>query len=150
MRVVVQRVLSASVLVEGKEVSSIGKGVLLLVGLTPGDTPEIADKMAEKIAKMRIFEDSEGKTNLSLSAVDGEILSVSQFTLYGSLKEGNRPSFVEAMKADEARALYAYFLKKMQSVYPKTQNGVFQADMKVSLDNDGPFTLVLDSKELWP
>ncbi len=150
MKVVVQRVLSASVLVEGKEVSSIGKGVLLLVGLTPGDTPEIADKMAEKIAKMRIFEDSEGKTNLSLSAVDGEILSVSQFTLYGSLQEGNRPSFVEAMKADEARALYAYFLKKMQSVYPKTQNGVFQADMKVSLVNDGPFTLVLDSKELWP
>lgn len=150
MKVVVQRVLSASVLVEGKEVSSIGKGVLLLVGLTPGDTPEIADKMAEKIAKMRIFEDSEGKTNLSLSAVDGEILSVSQFTLYGSLKEGNRPSFVGAMKAEEARALYAYFLKKMQSVYPKTQNGVFQADMKVSLVNDGPFTLVLDSKELWP
>ena len=150
MKVVVQRVLSASVLVEGKEVSSIGKGVLLLVGLTPGDTPEIADKMAEKIAKMRIFEDSEGKTNLSLSAVDGEILSVSQFTLYGSLKEGNRPSFVDAMKADEARTLYAYFLKKMQSVYPKTQNGVFQADMKVSLVNDGPFTLILDSKELWP
>jgi D-tyrosyl-tRNA(Tyr) deacylase len=150
MKVVVQRVLSASVLVEGKEVSSIGKGVLLLVGLTPGDTPEIADKMAEKIAKMRIFEDAEGKTNLSLSAVSGEILSVSQFTLYGSLKEGNRPSFVEAMKADEARALYAYFLKKMQSLYPKTQNGVFQADMKVSLVNDGPFTLVLDSKELWP
>lgn len=150
MKVVVQRVLSASVLVEGKEVSSIGKGVLLLVGLTPGDIPEIADKMAEKIAKMRIFEDAEGKTNLSLSAVNGEILSVSQFTLYGSLKEGNRPSFVEAMKADEARVLYAYFLKKMQSVYPKTQNGVFQADMKVSLVNDGPFTLILDSKELWP
>ena len=150
MRILVQRVLSASVEIDGKAVSSIGKGVLLLVGVTPGDTTQIADKMAEKVAKMRIFEDSEGKTNLSLSAVDGEILSVSQFTLYGSLKEGNRPSFVEAMKADEARALYAYFLKKMQSVYPKTQSGVFQADMKVSLVNDGPFTLILDSKELWP
>lgn len=149
MRIVVQLVKKASVDIDGETVASIGRGFLLLVGLTPGDEEEILSKMADKVIKLRIFPDEKGKTNLSLSQVDGEILSVSQFTLYGSAKEGNRPSFVHALGPNEAKPLYEKFVNILKERYPKTCSGVFQADMKVSLINDGPFTLILDSKELF-
>ena len=122
---------------------------MLLVGLTHDDDFLVAKKMADKIVKLRIFEDENGKTNRSLEQVGGAILSVSQFTLYASAKEGNRPSFVEAMKQDEAKALYEKFYEYLRSIYPSVCGGVFQADMKVELCNDGPFTLILDSKELF-
>lgn len=149
MKVVVQLVRRASVSIDGQIVSSIGKGYLLFVGLTPGDDIRIAQKMADKIVKLRVFPDENGKTNLSLSQVEGSILSVSQFTLYGSVKKGNRPSFVSAMRPDEARVLYEEFYSYLKTLVPSLQGGVFQADMVVSLENDGPFTLVLDSKELF-
>ena len=149
MRVLVQEVLKASVTIDTKEVASIGRGFLLFVGFTQGDDQATIGKMVDKIMKLRIFPDENGKTNLSLSQVNGSILSVSQFTLYGALKEGNRPSFIDALKPDEARVLYAYFNNLLKEKMPNLQTGVFQADMKVSLINDGPFTLMLDSKELF-
>jgi len=149
MRVLVQEVLKASVTIDSKEVASIGRGFLLFVGFTQGDDQATIGKMVDKIMKLRIFPDENGKTNLSLASVNGSILSVSQFTLYGELKEGNRPSFVAALKPDEARILYAYFNNLLKERIPSLQTGVFQADMKVSLINDGPFTLMLDSKELF-
>ena len=149
MKVVLQVVTSASVEIAGENVASIGKGYLLLVGFQEGDNIQIAKKMAEKIVKSRLFPDESGKTNLSLSQVNGEVLSVSQFTLYGSLKDGNRPAFVEAMNQYEARPLYEEFFAYLHSIFPSSKSGVFHADMKVSLVNDGPFTLVLDSKELF-
>ena len=149
MRIIVQRVKQASVTINGEKISEIGKGFLLLVGLTPGDTPELASKMAQKVSKLRIFEDENGKTNLDLASVGGSILSVSQFTLYGSAREGNRPSFVNAMRPEEAKGLYQYFYNELGKYVPSLQNGVFGADMKVELLNDGPFTLILDSKELF-
>ena len=149
MKVVLQVVQRASVTIDEKEVASIGRGYLLLVGLTQGDNLEIAKKMADKIVKSRLFPDENGKTNLSLEKIGGEILSVSQFTLYGSLKDGNRPAFVDAMNQEEARPLYEAFYEYLHGIYPSSQSGVFHADMKVSLVNDGPFTLVLDSKELF-
>lgn len=148
MRILVQEVLEASVTIEGQKVASIGRGFLLFVGLTPGDDKLTADRMAEKVTKLRIFPDANGKTNLSLKDVDGEILSVSQFTLYANCREGNRPSFVEAMRPDEARELFSYFNDSLRKFIPNLQTGVFQADMKVSLINDGPFTIWLDSKEV--
>ncbi len=149
MRVLVQVVKEASVTIEGKLYSQIRKGFLLFVGFTEGDDISILEKMADKVTKLRIFEDSNGKTNLSLHDVDGEILSVSQFTLYGNAKEGNRPSFVEAMKPIEAKTLFALWNNLLMKRFPHVKTGVFQADMKVGLVNDGPFTLWLDSKELW-
>ena len=149
MRVLIQEVLSSSVSIDGKVVSSIGRGELLLVGFTQGDDYLTMEKMAKKIMKARIFPDENGKTNLSLSQIGGEILLVSQFTLYGSLKEGNRPSFVNASRPDDARELYNQFVALMKQEFPGLKTGVFQADMKVSLVNDGPFTLLLDSKELF-
>ena len=149
MKVVVQLVRRASVSIDEQIVSSIGKGYLLLVGLTPGDDMQIAKKMADKIVKLRVFPDEDGKTNLSLSQVGGSILSVSQFTLYGSVQEGNRPSFVSAMRPDEARVLYEEFYSYLKKLVPSLQGGVFQSNMVVSLENEGPFTLVLDSKELF-
>ena len=149
MRILVQLVKEASVSIEGKEISRIGRGFLLLVGLAPGDDLPLAKKMAEKVVKLRVFPDENGKTNRSLSDIGGNILSVSQFTLYGSAKEGNRPAFVGAMKPEEARELYAGFFEYLKSLHPEAKNGVFQADMQVSLINDGPFTLLLDSKELF-
>ena len=149
MKVVVQLVRRASVSIDGQIVSSIGKGYLLFVGLTPGDDIRIAQKMADKIVKLRVFPDENGKTNISLSQVGGSMLSVSQFTLYGAVTEGNRPSFVSAMRPDEARVLYEEFYSYLKTLVPSLQGGVFQADMVVSLENDGPFTLVLDSKELF-
>jgi len=148
MRIVVQLVKEASVKIDNEVVGSIGNGLLLLVGFTNGDNPDIARKMAEKVCKLRIFPDSEGKTNLNIDAVNGNILSVSQFTLYGSVVEGNRPSFVNAMRPEEAKEMYQLFNNILRDKFPNLQTGIFQADMKVSLINDGPFTLVLDSSEL--
>ena len=120
-----------------------------MVGFTQGDDYATLQKMSKKIMKARIFPDENGKTNLSLGQINGEMLLVSQFTLYGSLKEGNRPSFVNACPSEEARSLYAQFVSLMKEEIPSLKTGVFQADMQVSLVNDGPFTLLLDSKELF-
>ncbi len=149
MRVLIQEVLSSSVTINGEVVASISRGELLLVGFSQGDDYATMEKMAKKISKARIFPDENGKTNLSLSQIGGEVLLVSQFTLYGSMKEGNRPSFVNASRPEEARELYNQFVSLMKQEFPSLKTGVFQADMKVSLVNDGPFTLMLDSKELF-
>lgn len=148
MKIVLQRVLEAKVDIDGKTKGQIGKGYLLLVGISNEDNKEIADKMIEKISKLRIFEDCNGKTNLSIAQVDGEVLVVSQFTLYADCKKGNRPSFVNAGSPALAEELYNYILTRCKELFRNTQHGVFGADMKVSLVNDGPFTLVLDSNEL--
>ena len=149
MRVLVQEVKKASVTIEEKVYSAIGKGFLLFVAFTEGDDEETLKKMRDKVLKLRIFPDNNGKTNLSLGQVGGEILSVSQFTLYGEVKEGNRPSFVKSMKPDEARILFALWNNLLKEKMPSLKTGVFQADMQVELINDGPFTLWLDSKELF-
>lgn len=148
MRLVIQRVSEASVVVDGELVNSIGRGFLILVGIGQDDTEEVADKYLDKVSKLRIFEDSEGKTNLSLKDVGGEVLMISQFTLYADCRKGNRPSFVYAGKPDMANALYEYMLKKGGELMPVVKGGVFGADMKVSLINDGPFTIVLDENTL--
>lgn len=149
MKIILQRVLEAKVEVNGETKGEIGQGYLLFVGITNDDSKEIADKMIEKVARLRIFEDSNGKINLSIDQVDGEILVVSQFTLYADCRKGNRPSFVNAGSPALAEELYEHILKRCHDMFPKTQCGVFGADMKVSLVNDGPFTLVLDSKEIF-
>ena len=148
MRVLLQLVQQASVTVEGEIVSSIGKGFLLFVGVGERDSNDIAVKMANKVSKLRIFPDDNGKTNLSLKDVNGEVLSVSQFTLYASAKEGNRPSFTHVMRQDEARPIYETFVKTLKELVP-VKEGIYRADMKVNLVNDGPFTLILDSKEIF-
>jgi D-tyrosyl-tRNA(Tyr) deacylase len=148
MRYVVQVVQNASVSIDDQIKSKIGYGELVLYSFKHGDNEAIVDKMIDKLLKLRIFPDGEGKTNLNISGVEGQILAVSQFTLYASLKEGNRPAFVDCMNANEARKLSEYFEKKIKEKYPDTQFGVFQADMKVSLLNDGPFSIILDSAEL--
>ena len=148
MKFVLQRVLCAQVDVDGETVGKIGKGYLLLVGVSNEDTREIADKMIEKVARLRIFKDENDKTNLSIDQVDGEILVVSQFTLYADCKKGNRPSFVNAGGAALAEELYEYILKRCEELFKKTQHGIFGAEMQVSLVNDGPFTLVLDSEQI--
>ena len=149
MRVILQNVLSSSVSIDGKIISSINKGFLLLVGFTHTDNELIVDKMVNKIVGLRVFMDEFGKTNLSLKDVGGEILSVSQFTLYGNVKEGKRPSFVNAMRPESATKLYDYFNLKLKETGLNIQTGIFGADMKVNLINDGPFTLIIDSRELW-
>lgn len=148
MKIVIQRVLEAKVDIEGKTVGSIGKGYLLLLGVSGTDTKEIADKMIEKVARLRIFDDENGKTNLSIDQVEGEVLVVSQFTLYADCRKGNRPSFTNAGAPDMANELYEYVLEKCRGIFKNTQHGEFGADMKVSLVNDGPFTVVLDSREI--
>ena len=148
MKVVLQEVKKASVEIEEKIVSSIDNGYLLLVSFTQGDTHEINVKMAQKIAKLRIFLDENGKTNLSIFDVKGSVLSVSQFTLYANLKKGNRPSYLEALKGEESIVLYNDFNNELRKNNLVVKEGVFGADMKVSLINDGPYTLVLESKEL--
>ena len=144
MRVVIQRVDHAQVDIDGKTVGNIGKGFLLLVGIKNGDDLSVIKKAADKIAKMRIFEDEEGKTNLSLKDVNGEILSVSQFTLMANTNKGNRPSFVEAMRPPMSKELWEDFNKELENDGFHVETGEFGADMKVSLENDGPFTIVLD------
>lgn len=148
MRVLVQLVKEASVTVEGQLVSSINKGFLLFVGVGEGDDKSIAEKMANKVSKLRVFPDDTGKTNRSLADVNGEILAVSQFTLYASAKEGNRPSFTHVMRQDEARPIYEAFVETLRQHCP-VKEGIYRADMKVALVNDGPFTLILDSEELF-
>ena len=148
MKFVLQRVLNASVSVSGETVGEIGKGYLLLVGVTAEDSKEIADKMIEKVSRLRIFEDENGKTNLSIDQVDGEILVISQFTLCADCKKGNRPSFINAGAPKMAEEIYEHILSRCTELFKNTESGIFGADMKVSLTNDGPFTLVLDSKEI--
>lgn len=148
MKIVLQEVLKASVSIEGKVYSSINKGYLLLVSFTEGDNVDILNKMATKITKLRIFLDENGKTNLSLNDVNGEILSVSQFTIYADLRKGNRPSYINCMRPDEASILYDKFNEILKELGYEVKTGVFGADMKVELINDGPYTLVIDSKEL--
>ena len=148
MRLVIQRVLQAEVQVEGKTVGKINKGLLVLVGAGKEDSKEIADKYLKKLLGLRIFEDADGKTNLSLKDVDGELLIVSQFTLYANCKKGNRPSFIEAGEPHMAEELYEYMIKEARKSVPVVEHGIFGADMKVSLINDGPFTVILDEKIL--
>ena len=148
MRVVLQRVKEAKVSVEGRVVGAIGTGYLLLLGAEQEDTEETADRMMDKICRLRIFQDESGKTNRSLADVGGEILVVSQFTLYADCKKGNRPSFIKAGAPDRARALYEYAVERCRLHADKVEQGVFGADMEVELVNDGPFTLMLDSREL--
>jgi D-aminoacyl-tRNA deacylase len=144
MRIVIQRVLEAKVTVDEKCVGAIGKGYLILLGVGEADTMEIADRYIDKIIKMRIFADDKGKTNLSLQEVGGEMLVVSQFTLYADCKRGNRPDFIHAAGATKATEVYEYFLDKIKERLGKVEAGIFGADMKVSLVNDGPFTIILD------
>lgn len=148
MKFVIQRVLSAEVSVNKSIVGQIDKGLLVLIGISDTDTKEIADKMLKKLIGLRIFDDSEGKTNLNLEAVSGSILMVSQFTLYADCKKGNRPSFTRAGAPDKANTLYEYMLTECRKSVPHVECGVFGADMKVSLINDGPFTIILDSDEI--
>ena len=148
MRAVLQRVTRASVTVDGEVLGKIGKGFMILLGVENSDTEEITDKMADKICKLRIFEDENGKTNLSLADVGGELLVISQFTLYADCKKGNRPSFVKAGKPDHANALYEHFVEESRKYVPKVEHGIFGADMQVELGNEGPFTLVLTNEEL--
>lgn len=144
MRIVIQRVSSARVEVDNQIIGSIGKGMLIFLGVGPADTYELADKYIDKILKLRIFEDENGKTNLSLRDVDGEILLISQFTLYADCRKGNRPDFTGAAGAGKANDIYEYFLKKIRDKLGAVQAGSFGADMKVYLENDGPFTIFLD------
>lgn len=145
MKIVLQRVTEAHVTIDGKINGQIGKGYVLLLGVADTDTKEIADKMIEKVSRLRIFEDENGKTNLSIDQVDGEVLVISQFTLYADCKKGNRPSFIGAGAPDFANEMYEYVLSRCRELFKNTQSGIFGADMKVTLTNDGPFTVLLDS-----
>lgn len=149
MRIVLTTVLNASVTIDNEIVGKINRGFCLLVGFTHEDNKEVVDKMIDKMLGLRVFPDENGLTNLSIYDVKGEILSVSQFTLYADLAKGRRPSFINAMKPDEAKALYAYFNEQVKAKYGAVETGVFGADMKVSSVNDGPFTVLLDSEELF-
>ncbi len=149
MRIVLTTVKEAKVIIDNETVGQINRGYLLLVGFTQGDNEEVIRKMTDKVLSLRVFPDENGKTNLSLQDVDGEILSVSQFTLYADVQKGRRPSFVSALNPNEATLLYDYFNQYLsQSIGYDVPRGVFGADMKVYSINDGPFTLLLDSKEI--
>jgi len=148
MRFVIQRVTRASVTVDGDCIGRIDKGFMVLIGVSGEDTKEVADKMIKKLLGLRIFDDSEGKTNLSLSDVGGELLFVSQFTLYANCKKGNRPSFVEAGEPKMANEMYEYIIGRCKAEGYHVETGSFGADMKVDLLNDGPFTIILDSETL--
>lgn len=148
MKFVIQRVSEASCTVDSNIIGQINKGLCVLIGVSHEDNTEIADKMIKKLIGMRIFEDENGKTNLSLADVDGSLLLISQFTLYADCKKGNRPSFTNAGNPELANNLYEYIIKKCKEQVPNVQTGSFGADMKISLINDGPFTIVLNSEEL--
>lgn len=148
MKLVIQRVTHASVTVDNNVIGKIGKGYMVLIGVSDTDTKEIADKMLDKMIKLRIFEDENGKTNLSLADVGGELLLISQFTLYANCKKGNRPSFIEAGSPDHANALYKYIVEKCKERVDVVEQGEFGAEMKVELLNDGPFTVILDSQQI--
>ena len=148
MRVIVQRTTNATVRIDGKTVGHIDKGFMLLVGITHTDTQEDADYIAKKVAQLRVFEDAEGKMNLSIKDIGGAILSISQFTLYGDLRHGNRPSFVQAARPEQAEPLYDYFNNRLRSEYGlQVETGRFGADMQVDFVNDGPVTILIDSAD---
>ena len=148
MKFVIQRVQSASVTVDNEVIGKIGRGYMVLIGVSDADDEAVADKMVDKMIKLRINEDAEGKTNLSLADVGGGLLLVSQFTLYANCKKGNRPSFTEAGAPDKANALYEYIIERCRKSVPVVETGSFGAHMKVELVNDGPFTILLDSEKL--
>ena len=147
MRAVVQRVLTASIAVEGQVVGEIGHGLLVLLGVSTSDATADADYLAEKIAGLRIFEDVDGKMNLNVTDVGGAVLAVSQFTLYGDVRRGKRPSFDDAARPEPARELYEYFVAQIQRRGLRCETGQFQAMMSVSLVNQGPVTILLDSSK---
>ena len=148
MRAVIQRVLQSSVSVDDKTIGEIGRGYTVLLGVCDEDTTEDADKLIRKIIGLRICEDNQGKTNLSIQDTDGELLIISQFTLYADCRKGRRPSFVKAGKPDHEKALYEYVIEQCAPQVKKVAHGEFGAKMKVEIINDGPFTIVLDSEEL--
>lgn len=148
MRFLIQRVAQAAVEVEGRTIGSIGKGFLVFVGISSTDTEETADKMVRKLIGLRIFEDENGKTNLDLKTVGGKMLIISQFTLYADCKKGNRPSFTNAGAPEPAEELYRYIIQRCRQEIQGVAEGRFGAEMKVSLMNDGPFTIWLDSEEI--
>ena len=148
MKFVIQRVRHASVTVDGEVIGKIGRGYMVLIGACDADDEAIADKMVDKMIKLRINRDAEGKTNLSLADVGGELLLISQFTLYANCKKGNRPSFIEAGSPEHANALYEYVIEKCRERVSVVETGSFGAEMAVELLNDGPFTIILDSEKL--
>ena len=148
MRIIVQKVAHSNVVIDNKTNGEINKGFMVLVGFTHDDTTAIIDKMVDKMINLRIFEDENGKLNLSLKDVNGSILSISQFTLYADCKKGRRPSFIDAAKPDIAIPLYDYFNQKIKESDIHVETGIFGADMKVTLLNDGPVTIILDSKDI--
>lgn len=148
MKILIQECLRGKVTVDSNVVGQIQNGEVIFVGFTTGDNEEIIDKMLEKLFKLRIFKDENGKTNINLEQTGGNILCISQFTLYADLTQGNRPSFVDALKGEESEKLYEYTKTKLKERLPDVQFGIFGADMKVELVNDGPFTIFMDSKEL--
>ena len=145
MKFVIQRVNNASVSVDGNIIGAIDKGCMVLIGIGKEDTKKEADRLVDKMLKMRIFDDADGKTNLSLADVNGSLLLISQFTLYADCRKGNRPSFINAAPPQEAEELYEYIISKCKEQVPNVQTGSFGADMSVNLENSGPFTIVLDS-----
>ena len=149
MKFVIQNVLNASVSVDQKIVGQINQGYVVFIGISNDDNEETANKMIQKMLNLRIFQDENGKTNLSLEQISGELLLISQFTLYADCKHGNRPSFIKAGKPEHAQKLYNYIIEQCKMKVPNVQTGIFGADMKVSLINDGPFTIVLDSAEIF-
>ncbi|MCI9526899.1 MAG: D-tyrosyl-tRNA(Tyr) deacylase [Lachnospiraceae bacterium] len=149
MKFLIQRVKQASVSTEAQTIGKIGKGFLVFIGVSQEDTQEIADKMIRKLLGMRIFEDENGKTNLSLADVSGQLLLISQFTLYADCKKGNRPSFIKAGNPELAENLYEYIVSECKKKIPIVQTGSFGANMEVTLLNDGPFTIILDSSEIF-
>lgn len=150
MKIVLTTVNEASVSIKGKMISHINKGLLLLVGFCDGDSKQTVDLFVDKILKLRVFADDNRQINLSISDVNGDIMSVSQFTLYANTTKGRRPSFVDALNPHDAQILYEYFNSKLEVLYKTPSTGIFGADMEVCSKNDGPFTLILDSNELWP
>ena len=148
MRFVIQRVKHSSVSVDGEVIGKIGRGYMVLIGVCDADDEAVADRLVDKMIKLRINEDENGKTNLSLADVDGELLLISQFTLYADCKKGNRPSFVKAGSPDHANALYEYIIERCRERVPVVEKGSFGAEMAVELVNDGPFTVILDSDTL--
>lgn len=145
MKAVIQRVSESSVKVDGKIVGEIGKGLMLLIGIDENDEKADADWLVQKVLNLRIFGDEDDKLNLSVKDINGEILCISQFTLIADYKKGNRPSFIKAAKPDKAIPLFEYFKEEISKSGLKTESGIFGADMKVSLINDGPVTIVMDS-----
>ncbi|MCT4320511.1 D-aminoacyl-tRNA deacylase [Elizabethkingia anophelis] len=146
MKVVIQRVSESEVVVENQSVGKIGKGFMLLIGIDENDEKQDADWLVQKILNLRVFGDEEGKMNLSIVDIKGDLLCISQFTLIADYKKGNRPSFIKAAKPDKAIPLFEYFKEEIAKSGLKTESGIFGADMKVSLTNDGPVTIVMDSK----